>query len=195
MKLKGDNAQNGEYDSDNPEAGNDFAFVIAGLLIMVMQRAHQEDAAALAIFLLGMLEVGYLHHHTQILYEENAADDRHQQFFANDDGQRGDDAAQCQAARIAHKHLRRIGIVPKKPDTGPHKCTNEHGQLTQVRDVHDVEIAGEDEIARHVGEDAEANSRNGRDAGGQPIDSIGNICAVADGSDDNSNKEDVQQAA
>lgn len=57
-----------------------------------------------------------LQYHRQVLYEEYPAENRYQQFFVDDDGIYGNDAADGQAARITHEYLCRISVVPKEAD-------------------------------------------------------------------------------
>src|SRR5580693_6153591 len=112
--------------------------MIPQLLVMMMQGAHEKDPPAFSEFFLCIPEIRYLYHHAEILHQEDPAEDRYQPFFANDDSECGYDAAQHQAARIAHKYLRRVSVVPEEPHAGPDQGADKDGQLAQVGDIHDV---------------------------------------------------------
>ena len=48
------------------------------------------------------------------LEEEHAAEQGHQEFFVDDDGQHADDSADGERTGVAHKHLGGVGIIPKE---------------------------------------------------------------------------------
>jgi hypothetical protein len=60
-------------DANDPEPGYDLGFMETFLLIMVVQRRHQEDPAAFAILTLGKLKPAHLHNYRQVLYQKHAA--------------------------------------------------------------------------------------------------------------------------
>src|SRR5690606_10964070 len=68
------------YDHQNdlykPEPGYNLTFMIAQLLIMMMQWRHEKYSSSFSVFFLRAFEVGYLDHHGKIFYQKNAADDR-----------------------------------------------------------------------------------------------------------------------
>ena len=52
-----------QEDADDPETGYDLGFMKAFLLVMVVQRRHQEDPAALAKSFPGVFKPAYLHYY------------------------------------------------------------------------------------------------------------------------------------
>src|SRR6185312_6239489 len=116
--------------------------MIAQLLIVMMQRAHEKDPSAFTVLLLRISEISYLYGYAKDLYQEHAAEDRYQPLLADDDRQGRNDAAESETAGIAHKDLRRVGVIPKESYTGPDEGADIDRQLAQVGDVHDVEVFG-----------------------------------------------------
>lgn len=101
---------------------HNFGFWMSQDLIVVVQGRHLKNASALAVEAFGAFEIGHLQHHRQTFDKEDAAENGEQQFFANQNGRHGNNAADGEAARIAHEHLRRIGVIPKKADERPTKA-------------------------------------------------------------------------
>ena len=118
-KLKCRYRQHRQHDAYEPEAGGDLRLrdrsvgplqegvytAVTGLLVVVVEGGHLEDPLPHAGASLGVSEVGGLDDHRERLHEEDAAEDRQEQLLADHDGKDGDDAAQRQAPRVAHKDL------------------------------------------------------------------------------------------
>src|SRR5258708_11841814 len=117
--------------------------MISQFLIMVMQGAHEKDPSSFSIFFLSILEIGYLDDHAQVFHQEHTAENGYQPFFANDDGKRGNDPTQHEAARITHEYLCRVGAIPEEAQTGADQGPDKDGQLSQVGYIHDIEIFGQ----------------------------------------------------
>ena len=118
-----------------------------------MNRCGSEHAYSLALTLLDFEPLG-LYDHAQTLYEEDAAENREQQFFMDDDGTYTNDTTDGQRACVAHEHLGREGIIPQETDHGSDECTKEYHQLLGVGDIHNVEVGGIADVGRHIGQDA-----------------------------------------
>ena len=84
----------------------------------------------------------YLSHYAYALHEEHETEYRDEQFLVDDYCRNSDDTTDCQRTCIAHKHLSRIGIVPKETNHGTYESTKEYHQLLRVGDIHDVEVGG-----------------------------------------------------
>ena len=118
-KFEGGDGKDGEHDAHDPESGDDFGFGVALLLVMVVERAHQEDASAFTVFLFGVFEVAHLEDDTNILGEENPSDDGQEELFAHGKGQYCDDGADGERAGISHEYLGREAVVPQEADGCP----------------------------------------------------------------------------
>src|ERR1700686_3517365 len=73
-----------------------------------------------------------LQDHRQRLDDENATDERQQQLLLDHDGYSADRAAQRQRADIAHKHFRRMRVVPQKSNGGTAGSSATSGWLTNL---------------------------------------------------------------
>src|SRR5690606_39281232 len=82
----------------DPEPRYNLRFMISFLLVMVVQGTHQKNPSAHTIFLFGVFEIGYLYHHTQVLDQEHATENRYQQIRMHNDGDGDNDTSKCHAA-------------------------------------------------------------------------------------------------
>src|SRR5687768_7848205 len=118
-------------------------------LVMMMQRRHEKYPLPFPEFFSRVLEITNLQHHRQVLDKKYPAENRNEQLFTHRDREHRDDAAQRQAARITHENLGGVSVIPEEADTGSYKSSNEHHHLSRIRDVHDVEVIGKQDIARY----------------------------------------------
>src|SRR5580704_5724246 len=146
--------------------------MIAQLLIMVVQRAHEKDPSSFAILLLCILKKRHLYHYADAFYQEHAAEDGYKPFFSDDDCQGGDDAAESEASGIAHEYLGGVSVVPEKSETGADERADKDGQFSQIRYIHDVQVFCKTDIAAGVSKDAQAGADDGTGAGGKAIQSV-----------------------
>ena len=144
---------------------------------------------------LARLVVDALQDDRQVLHQEHAAEDGDEQFLVDDDGKDGDDAADGQAARVAHEHLRRIGIVPQEAYQCADEGTDEDDQFLRPGDEHDVQVARELDVARDVGQDAQCQADDGRVSRRHAVHAVVQVGAVADGRHDEDGDEDEQHPA
>src|SRR5690606_26246169 len=93
---------------DDPEADHHLAFGPAKLLEMVMDRRHQEDAAA------GHLEETDLDDDRQRFHDEQAADNGEHDFVLGGDRDGTDQAAHGERAGVAHEDRRRRRVEPEE---------------------------------------------------------------------------------
>src|SRR6185312_11160138 len=179
-------------DRDDPKPGHDLALMVSQLLIMVMQGTHKKHPFSVAIFLFRIPEIADLYDDAETLDQENAAENRDQPFLTNDNGQCGDDTPQCQATRIAHEHLRGIGIVPEEAYAGPDERPDKDGQLAQIGDVHDVEVFRETDIAACIGKNTQAGAHDRAGPRGKPIQAVGQVGPIGDCRDDEDHDHDIE---
>src|SRR3954462_6556033 len=74
-----------EHGADEPEAHDHLRFRPALALEVMMQRGHEEDAAAFAEAFSRVLEIADLYHHRHGLDDEYAADEEEHHFLPDDD--------------------------------------------------------------------------------------------------------------
>ena len=106
-----------------------------------MQRCHQENTPAFTILLLGIFKIGYLKNDGYSFKQEDAAQDGDEQFFPNSKRQYCDHSSECKTACITHKDLSRVRVVPQKSEACTNKCSTKDHLLSEVGDVHYVEVA------------------------------------------------------
>src|SRR5690606_32929226 len=71
-----------------------------------------------------------------------------------------------------------------------HKGRGEHHQLIAAGDVHDVEVGSKVDTSRHIGQDTEGHSDNGRGTGSESIKSVGQVGAIGNGGNDQDHHQD-----
>ena len=159
-----------------------------------MQRGSLEDAPlqSLAVAHLGI--VG-LQDDTQALHEEDEAKQGQQQFLVYDDGCHADDAADGQAARIAHEHLGGIGIVPEEANQCADEGTDEDDEFLGTWDVHDVQVGCHVDVTAHVCQDAQRYAHDRRIACAEAVHAVVQVRTVADGHHDEGGDEDEEYPA
>src|SRR5579872_5696587 len=182
-QLQGREADHGENEGDDPEAHDDLRLGPAELLEMMMDRRHFEDALA------GHLERGDLHDDRKRLDHKQAADDRQHDLVLDRDRRGAEQAAKGQRAGIAHENLRRRRIEPEKADAGADQRAADDDEVAGMRHMVDAEIAGEEQIADEIGDEAERRRADHHRHDRQPIEPIREIDRIAEGDDDESAEE------
>ena len=169
--------------------------MVARFLVVVVQWCHLKQPVLAGVFnaapVFLVLEIIHLQNNRQTFHEKNTAQQRNQQFLAHHQRDYGNQAPQGQASRVAHENRGRIRVVPQKPDARPHKRRAENDQLAEIGYVHDVEVTGKNGIARQVGKQAQREADNGRRAGGQPVNAIGDIGSVGNRRDDENSHQHI----
>ena len=74
----------------------------------------------------------------------------------------GNNTAQREATRVAHKHLSRECIIPQKTDCRPHKSAGENDQFLAPRYIHDIQIRCVRYMPRQIGQYAQCQTHDGR---------------------------------
>ena len=166
---------------------------VGGLLVleMVVQGRHAPHAVADTRALLGVTEPETLDDDGQALGEEYAAQQRNQQFLAHQHGAHADDAADGEAARVAHEYLGGEGIEPEEADEGAHEGAHEDGNLSGSGNIHDIEEVRVDEVTTQPGYDTQYHAYDGRCARRQAVQAVGEVGAVGAGGDHKHDHEHV----
>ena len=162
---------------------------------MVVKRCHQEDAPAFTGLAFGVFEPPDLQHDRQVFNQEDSTQHGQEELFADGNGKCSDDAAQRQASGITHEDLRREGVVPQEGDTPAHKGGDEDHQLLRAGDVVDVEVIRRDDVGAHIGQNRQAQADDCAAAGGQAVDAIREVGAIANCSNNQNHQRDERQPA
>src|SRR5215218_8709645 len=99
----------------DPESDHDLVLLPAQHLEVVVDGRHLEDPALPA----GQPEDRVLDDDRERFDDEEPSYDRQEQLRLGQDRSSGEDAPDSERARIAHEDVRRVGVVPEKPDDGP----------------------------------------------------------------------------
>ncbi len=154
---------------------------------MVMQRRHLENP------LFAQFVRAHLQNHRQGFQHENAADKRQQQLLLDRDRHRPDRPAQRERPHVAHEHLRRVRVVPKKADAGPHHRPAEDGQLAHQRHPLQLQVIGKHDVPAHIGQHGQGRRGDDGAADRQAVEPIGQVHRIARPDDDQYNKQDEWQ--
>ena len=93
------------------------------------------------------------------------------------------DAAEGEAAGIAHKHLGGRRVIPQEAYQRPYECCHIYHKLLAAGHIHYVEVGGVYHVASEVGHGRERHTRYCRQAGGHTVESVVEVCTVARGCD------------
>ena len=99
----------------------------------------------------------------------------------NNDGVYGNDAADGQAACIAHEYLCRVSVVPEEAYHGADEGADEDYQFFRARDIHDVQIAGIFDVAGYVRQYTQSQTDDGGVACCHAVHAVIQISAVGNG--------------
>ena len=100
--------------------------------------------------------------------------------------------AERQRADIAHEHLRRVGVVPEKAQTGGDHRGAKHRQLADAGDIGNLQVLGELEMAGDVGDDRVGGRGDHHRPDGQAIESVGQIDRVGRADDHQHGKGNIK---
>ena len=151
-----------------------------------------EDAALLAA-VLPELEVFHLKDDAEALQEEDATEDGQQQFLVDNNGQDGDDAANGQATRVAHKYLGGIGVVPEETDERTDGSANEDDQFLRARDIHNIEVTGIFYMTADIRQDTQGDTDDGTVASRHSVHSVVEVGTIRHGCNDQHGHEYHQE--
>ena len=140
----------------------------------MVQRSHPENA-----FPIPQLVAPHLQHHAQCLENKHAANKRQQQLLLDHHRHRPNRPAQRQRSYISHEDLRRMCVVPEKPDTRPHHRPAKHSELTHHRHPLHLQVVRKHGMAAHIGQHRQRPGRDDRAPDRQPIQPIRQIHRIA----------------
>ena len=191
-EFEGYNAYDCEQDANDDEPLNDLRFGEPLFLIMVMDGGHEEGTILhrhgfvrrQAVFAAIEFAAPSLPDDGKVFDDVYAAQYGEQQFFADEEGENGDDAAESQRACVAHEDFGRVGVKPQKAQCGTYKGRDEDCQLANVGEVDDVEVVGHDDVAGEPCQNGQGSAYDGGCAGGKAVDTVGEIGGVGDSGHD-----------
>lgn len=112
------------------------------------------------------LEIADLQDHGDGLHDKNAAHDEEHKLLARNDRHRPQSAAQGERADVAHKDLRRVGVVPKKAQARPNQRGSDHHHFSGARNIREIQIRGivnaPDDISKYAKRDTDERARQNR---------------------------------
>src|SRR5829696_2891361 len=161
-------ARGGEGRLGDPEPDHHLVLVPAQKLEVVVDGGHLEDPASRE------LEDEDLQDHGEGLRHEEAAHDGQEQLRLGQHGGRGEDASYGEGARVAHKDVGGVRVVPEKPHYSADHRAADHRHV----------VLALQERYRRVGQE-----RYGRSPGGEPVEAVGEVDGVGGARDDEQEEE------
>src|ERR1700676_57356 len=186
-QLQGSQCKQRKYQRRNPEAHDHLRLRPAQQFEVMVDGCHLENA-----FLAQLVRTN-LQDYRQRLDDENTANERQQQFLFDHHGYGADRAAQRQRADIAHKHFRRMRVVPEKSNGGTDHGSAKNSELSDLRHALQFEVGCKSRVPAEVGEHRECSGRDHSAANGEPVKSVGKIDGVARCDNHKHNKTDKGQ--
>src|SRR6266516_2216501 len=117
---------------DDPEPDDHGELGPAGELEMVMDRRHQEDAAA------EPTERDHLHDHRKRLQHEEPSDDHQEDRRVRHEREPAEEPTQGERSRVAHEDACGRGVPPEEPGRGAGHRGRDDRRVLQFRTVHGV---------------------------------------------------------
>jgi len=102
-----------------------------------------------------------------------------QQLLLNDDGHGANGAAQRQRAYVSHEDLRRMSVIPEKPDARAHHGPAEDSHLRYLRHLLQLQIFRKDDVPAQISKDGQRACGNHRAADGQPVEAVREVHSIA----------------
>ena len=160
-------------------------------LEVVVQRRHPQHPFT------GGLERGDLGDHRQRLEDEHAAEDDEEELGVGRDGETGERAAEGERAGVAHEDLGGRRVPPEEPEAGAHARGGDEGEVVRV--AHLVALDARVGLAVLVvrpdaDEDVGAEDHR-RDAGREPVETVGEVHAVGRAGDHDVGEDDEEDDA
>src|SRR5690606_34453315 len=121
----------------------------------------------------GVFEPEHLNHNRQVFDEKYAAQQRNQNFFADNNRKHCQNTSKCETSGIAHKNLCRKRVVPQKTYGCPDKSCNKNGELAHMGYVHYIEVIGINNVTTHIGQNPKRGAANCRSACCQSVEPVG----------------------
>src|SRR5437868_11029935 len=114
---------------------------------MMMDGRHAKDS------LTAQFEGADLQDDAERFDDENATDEKQQNFLLDNDGDNADRAAEGERTDIAHEHFGGMRVVPKKAERSADERAATNGKVADARDVLNFRIVRPAVVGADMGED------------------------------------------
>ena len=151
----------------------------------MVQGRHPENALAA-----GGLEIHDLQHHRQRFGDKHAAHNEQHDFLARDDGHGAQRGAYGQCAHVAHEHLGRVGVEPKKAQPSPGQRGAEHRQLAGAGNIGKQQILGVHAVTHDVGKYSQRAADHDSGHDGKAVEAVGQVDRIGRTDDDKKAQRD-----
>src|SRR2546430_13368086 len=150
---------------------------------MMMDRRHAKDS------LTSQFKRANLQDDAERFDDENATDEKQQNFLLDNDGDNADRAAEGERTDIAHEHFGGMRVVPKKAERSADERAAKNGKFADARDVLNFEIVRPAVVAADVSEHGERAGSNDGAADGQAVETVGEIDGIGRAGNDDCDKD------
>ena len=161
-----------KHEGADPETDDNFGFVPAQLLEMVVQRGHLEDT------LFPQLVAADLEDDGDRFNDENSSDEGEQKLLADDDSDGADGPAEGKRTDVAHEDFSGVGVVPEKPNGSADHGSAKDGQLGYQRHALQLKVVGKDDVTADVGEHGQRGGGDDGAADGKAVEPVSEIDCV-----------------
>ena len=84
-----------------------------------------------------------------------------------------------------------MSVKPQESQRAPHKSGTKDSQLTDIREIHDIEIVSHDDVTTHPCQQGQGAAIDRCHTCSDAVDAVGEIGSVADSGDDEDNDEHI----
>src|SRR6267154_2823684 len=150
---------------------------------MMMDRRHAKDSLA------AQFKRADLQDDAERFDDEDATDEKQQNFLLDNDRDNSDRAAKGERTDIAHEHFGGMRVVPKKAERSADERAAKNGKFADARDVLNFEIVRPAVVAADISEHGERAGSDDGAADGEAIEAIREVDSVGRAGDDDRDKD------
>src|SRR5690242_20249543 len=122
--------------------------------------------------------------------DEDAADEKQQNFLLDNDRDDAERAAERERPNVAHEHFGGMRVVPEKAERGANERAAENGKFTDAGDVLNFEIIRPAIVAADVSEHGERAGSDDGAADGETVEAVGEIDGIRRAGDNDGDKDE-----
>src|SRR5256885_5038765 len=150
---------------------------------MMMDRRHAKDSFT------AQFEGADLQDDAERFDDEDATDEKQQNFLLDNDRDNSDRAAEGERTDVAHEHFGGMRVVPKKAERSADERAAKNGKFTDARDVLNFQIVRPAVVAADISEHGERACSNDGTTDGEAVETIREIDGVRRAGDDDRDKD------